>query len=115
MKTLYLDIFSGISGDMLIGALLDLGASATELGQELKNSGSKATICTSLPATSLRSAASSSTSICTSMLTPVVKLTAIRTPTVIPMNMITTMAIITITTTMIMNTPMAATTPKSSI
>lgn len=36
MKTLYLDIFSGISGDMLIGALIDLGADAHKLERELK-------------------------------------------------------------------------------
>ena len=36
MKTLYLDIFSGISGDMLIGALIDLGADARKLERELK-------------------------------------------------------------------------------
>ena len=36
MKTLYLDIFSGISGDMLIGALIDLGADARQLERELK-------------------------------------------------------------------------------
>lgn len=36
MKTLYLDIFSGLSGDMLIGALLDLGVDAHAFERELK-------------------------------------------------------------------------------
>jgi pyridinium-3,5-bisthiocarboxylic acid mononucleotide nickel chelatase len=36
MKTLYLDIFSGISGDMLIGALIHLGADAHKLERELR-------------------------------------------------------------------------------
>ncbi|WIV17491.1 LarC family nickel insertion protein [Paenibacillus polygoni] len=35
MKTLYLDCFSGISGDMFIGALLDAGADPVHLREEL--------------------------------------------------------------------------------
>ncbi|RLL46938.1 DUF111 family protein [Oceanobacillus piezotolerans] len=36
MKVLYLDCFSGLSGDMTIGALLDAGADFTHLQEELK-------------------------------------------------------------------------------
>ncbi len=36
MKTLYLDLFSGIAGDMFIGALIDLGLDPKRLERELK-------------------------------------------------------------------------------
>lgn len=36
MKTLYLDTFSGISGDMFLGLLVDLGVSLPDIEQELR-------------------------------------------------------------------------------
>jgi uncharacterized protein (TIGR00299 family) protein len=39
MKSLYLDIFSGISGDMFIGALIDLGIDSSRFNHELEKLG----------------------------------------------------------------------------
>lgn len=39
MKTLYLDIFSGISGDMFLGAMVDLGVDVSVLKQEIAKLG----------------------------------------------------------------------------
>jgi len=36
MNTIYLDIFSGISGDMFLGAMIDLGIDSTRLERELR-------------------------------------------------------------------------------
>lgn len=36
MKTLYLDCFSGVSGDMILGTLIDLGLSTDRLNDELR-------------------------------------------------------------------------------
>src|SRR5699024_3310181 len=36
MKVLYIDCFSGISGDMTVGALVESGASREKIEQELK-------------------------------------------------------------------------------
>src|SRR5262245_37201784 len=36
MKVLYLNLFSGVSGDMFVGALIDLGVDPQKLERELK-------------------------------------------------------------------------------
>ncbi len=41
MKILYIDCFAGISGDMFVGALLDIGLDFNFLKKELKKLGLK--------------------------------------------------------------------------
>ncbi|MCU1272835.1 MAG: hypothetical protein JWO48_266, partial [Bryobacterales bacterium] len=44
MKICYLDAFSGISGDMLVGALVDAGADCSEISTALHSLGAGAAV-----------------------------------------------------------------------